>query len=270
MDWTPDTVSGPLRVPSAAAHGVSRIQSGKTTAFGQIVGTPDYIAPEQVNDTHDVDIRADIYSLGCTLYKLLTGQVPFAGPHYRSATEKMAAHVGDPIPPIRGLRPQVPEKLAALLDRMLAKDRDLRIPTPGRIVNELAAFCGGSDLAGLLDRVLKGLSSSVAKIPPQNVATMSFAGLPMATPPSHNAPRPFADEGYGAAAAGPRTPSPKTPPPAANPPGAQPVVAAVNINKEARNRISIPTIYGWGFHRRNSRRTIIGSWGRSCSRAIPR
>ena len=140
-----------------AVFETERTPEGETTAYGQIVGTPDYIAPEQINDAHSVDARADIYSLGCTLYKLLTGQVPFTGPRYKSTAEKMTAHFRDPVPPIRTLLPQVPEKLVAVLDRMLAKDRDLRIPTPGRLADELATFCIGSDLAGLFDLAQKGL-----------------------------------------------------------------------------------------------------------------
>ena len=66
---------------------------GDMTAHGQVMGTPDYIAPEQINDAHAVDIRADIYSLGCSLYKLLTGKALFAGPRYRTTAEKMTAHL---------------------------------------------------------------------------------------------------------------------------------------------------------------------------------
>ena len=116
---------------------------------GQIVGTPDYIAPEQINDAHSVDARADIYSLGCTLFKLLTGEAPFAGPRYASNAEKMSAHLRDPVPPIRVLVPQVPAKLAAVLDRMLVKDRDLRIPRPAGSLTNWPLFCAGADLVAL-------------------------------------------------------------------------------------------------------------------------
>ena len=247
MDWNPDGETGanvrstgfsrnPAEEPpeGGTTNGAFRAAAhGKTTAYGQIVGTPDYIAPEQVNDAHHVDIRADIYSLGCTLYKLLTGTAPFAGPRYRSAAEKMAAHGRDAIPPVRGLRPQVPEKLATLLDRMLAKDRDLRIPTPGRIVNELATFCGGSDLAGLLDRALKGPSSGVTRTRPHDVTT-SFPGLAVAGPPSHAGQKGTVPFSLNENRDSPQTPTPKTTQPVANPPGAQSVVAAVNINKDAK------------------------------------
>ena len=65
------------------------------TSLGEAMGTADYIAPEQVFDSHNVDIRADVYSLGCTLYKLLTGQTPFSGTQYQSAMQKMLAHARD-------------------------------------------------------------------------------------------------------------------------------------------------------------------------------
>ena len=60
----------------------------EVTAAGQTMGTPDYMAPEQIADTHTVNIRADIYALGCTLYKLLAGRPPFSGPEYRTAFDK--------------------------------------------------------------------------------------------------------------------------------------------------------------------------------------
>ena len=62
------------------------------TGTGQAMGTADYMAPEQTSDSRTVDIRADIYSLGATLYKLLSGRAPFSGPEYQGTFEKMLAH----------------------------------------------------------------------------------------------------------------------------------------------------------------------------------
>jgi formylglycine-generating enzyme required for sulfatase activity/serine/threonine protein kinase len=164
-----------------AVFETDRPQHGETTAFGQIVGTPDYIAPEQINDAHSVDARADIYSLGCTLYKLLTGQAPFTGPRYKSHAEKLAAHLRDPMPSIRLLLPQAPEKLVALIDRMVVKDRDLRIPKPGLLVDELEIFCAGANLPALVVPPLGGKKD----IPPKGGTT---SALPQKANPEQASP----------------------------------------------------------------------------------
>jgi serine/threonine protein kinase len=122
---------------------------GQITRHGQFLGTPDYMSPEQCQDCETVDGRADIYALGCTLYELLTGQPPFAGPDHGSVYLKMKAHVEAPVPPIRGRRPDVPERLAAALERMLAKDRVDRFVSAAGVVAALRPFAAGTDLAGL-------------------------------------------------------------------------------------------------------------------------
>ena len=140
-----DTVKGegPDEVIHVPAPG------GQITRHGQFLGTPDYMSPEQCLDCHAVDGRADIYALGCTLYELLTGQPPFAGPDHGSVYLKMKAHVEAPVPPIRGRRPDVPERLAAALERMLAKDRAGRFASAAGVVAALQHFAAGADLAGL-------------------------------------------------------------------------------------------------------------------------
>ena len=120
------------------------------TGTGQAMGTADYMAPEQASDSRTVDIRADIYSLGCTLYKLLAGRAPFSGPEYRTTLDKMNAHVHQPAPPVRKIVPEVPEGLTAVLDRMLAKDPSARFATPAEVAEAISPFCAGADLPALL------------------------------------------------------------------------------------------------------------------------
>jgi serine/threonine protein kinase len=122
---------------------------GLITQQGQFLGTLDYMAPEQCLDSHDVDGRADIYALGCTLYELLTGQPPFADPAHEAWFLKMKAHVEAPVPPIRGRRRNIPERLAAALERMLAKDRSGRFVSTADVVAALRPFAVGADLEGL-------------------------------------------------------------------------------------------------------------------------
>ncbi len=226
-----------------AVFETDRTPDGATTAFGQIVGTLDYIAPEQINDAHSVDARADIYSLGCTLYKLLTGQPPFSGPRYQSTAEKMTAHLRDAVPPIRLLVPEVSEKLAAVLDRMLAKDRDLRIPTPGRLVDELAAFCVGANLAGLLELAgsrERGAGSGEEILRGEEKANLSPR-------PGHHVLMVAGEGGHHVPMVGVRANSP----PASNklqspqgPSGAKPVVAAVPMNKDAK-KVDFDPYHKW-------------------------
>ncbi|MGE3803769.1 MAG: protein kinase [Gemmataceae bacterium] len=97
------------------------------TEDGLVVGTPDYIAPEQIANSHQVDIRADIYSLGCTFYQLLTGQVPFPAADVLS---KLDRHRWNPGRPVEQLRPEVPRKLGDIVRKMMAKQPAARYQTP--------------------------------------------------------------------------------------------------------------------------------------------
>jgi serine/threonine protein kinase/putative intracellular protease/amidase len=104
------------------------------TRAGSLLGTPDYIAPEQATDAHLADIRADIYSLGCTLYFLLTGEPPFIG---GTLLDKLHAHKTCTPTPIQLRRPEVSDELAAVLDRMLAKDPAERYARPADLAKAL-------------------------------------------------------------------------------------------------------------------------------------
>jgi hypothetical protein len=111
------------------------------TQVGTVVGTPDYIAPEQIRDAHVADIRADIYSLGCTLYDLLAGQVPFPE---GTVLQKVMAHLDQAPRPLTELRADVPAELARVVARMMAKDPTQRYATPADVVAALAPFAGVS------------------------------------------------------------------------------------------------------------------------------
>jgi eukaryotic-like serine/threonine-protein kinase len=99
-----------------------------------VLGTADYVAPEQALNSHGVDIRADIYSLGCTFFFILTGRPPFPG---GKAAQKLIWHQVKPPTPIRNLRPDIPEEIAAIVARMLAKDPRERHQTPAELAAAL-------------------------------------------------------------------------------------------------------------------------------------
>lgn len=107
------------------------------TETGQVLGTGDYIAPEQGQDAGNADARSDIYSLGCTLYFLLAGQAPFAGPQHRTFIEKVVAHATQPFPPITAVRADIPEPLVTILERMTAKSPTERFQTAGDVAAAL-------------------------------------------------------------------------------------------------------------------------------------
>jgi serine/threonine protein kinase len=109
-----------------------------------MMGTVDYMAPEQAIDSHAVDIRADIYSLGCTLFYLLTGQPPFPG---GTEAEKLVKHQMKLPPDVREMRPEVPEHLAAILGKMLAKEPAQRFQTPGELLRALTGDAGAFNAA---------------------------------------------------------------------------------------------------------------------------
>ena len=107
------------------------------TREGQMLGTPDYIAPEQIRDAQSADIRADIYSLGCTLYYLLTGGPPFRGEHLWDVYQ---AHFSMEAGPLNLVRPEVPVELAAVVAKMMAKEPGRRFQTPGEVARALTPF----------------------------------------------------------------------------------------------------------------------------------
>jgi serine/threonine protein kinase len=102
-----------------------------------VLGTADYLAPEQALDSHSVDIRADVYSLGSTFYFCLTGSPPFSE---GTVAQKLIWHQTRQPKPVRSQRPEVPEALAAVLEKMMAKDVGQRYQTPAAVVEALTSW----------------------------------------------------------------------------------------------------------------------------------
>lgn len=107
------------------------------TDEGVILGTPDYMAPEQARDARSIDIRADIYSLGCVLYHLLTGQPPFPD---TNIVNQMIRHATEQPRPVQEINPNVPDGLNQIIQYMLAKEPKDRYQTPERCAQALAVF----------------------------------------------------------------------------------------------------------------------------------
>ena len=124
------------------------------TQENQLLGTFDYMPPEQAEDARSVDHRADIYSLGCSLYRLLTGRPPYSGDN---AIKKILAHRDNPIPSIRELRPDAPLHIDQVFRRMVAKRPEGRQQSMTEVITELEACLAGKFKPGPVDAFSGGL-----------------------------------------------------------------------------------------------------------------
>ncbi|XXY17062.1 serine/threonine-protein kinase [Sorangium sp. So ce216] len=195
--------------------GISKLLGEELTGTGSALGTPSYMAPEQMVSARNVDARADIWALGVVLYKLLTGTVPF-----RASTPSelgMKVLFGDPLPPEQE-RPDLPPGLAQVILRCIRREPAQRFATAAELAAALAPFVGR---AGALEVAPGALSRPPAAVPgsppgkPPEAATAALAPAAAATP--HATPAsgtlPLRDEpGPRASAAPPldETPSPTT------------------------------------------------------------
>jgi formylglycine-generating enzyme required for sulfatase activity/tRNA A-37 threonylcarbamoyl transferase component Bud32 len=135
------TKAGVIKVMDLGlARTVSSADAAATTGLtrtGVVMGTADYLAPEQALDARKADIRADIYSLGCTLYQLLAGQVPFPGETF---TEKLIAHQMQEPEAVETVRLGLPQGLAQVVRTMMAKKPEQRYQTPAEVAQALEPF----------------------------------------------------------------------------------------------------------------------------------
>jgi eukaryotic-like serine/threonine-protein kinase len=107
------------------------------TRQNTVMGTPDFLSPEQARSLHKTDSRSDLYSLGCTFYYLLTGEVPFPG---GNALDKLLRHSTEKAPPVTDLRPETPAPVAAVIARLMAKHPDERFRTPAELAQALHPY----------------------------------------------------------------------------------------------------------------------------------
>ena len=123
--------------PAAAPQDVDVDEHSELTAAGSIMGTPDFISPEQAKDARSADIRSDLYSLGSTLYFLLSGRPPF---HEGSVMTRLRGHASGTPAALETLRHDLPEQLIATVARMMAKNPSERFQTPAEVAEALAPF----------------------------------------------------------------------------------------------------------------------------------
>ena len=116
------------------AHDPQLVADAPPQPNGAIVGTPLYIAPEQIRRQADLDVRCDLYGLGATLFHMLTGRPPYAA---RNSREALSAHLNAPVPDPRQLRPGLGDGLARIIMRLLAKERDERYPTAKALIDDI-------------------------------------------------------------------------------------------------------------------------------------
>jgi serine/threonine-protein kinase len=165
--------------------GISKIISDNPASSGltsttAIMGTPAFMSPEQLRSTRHVDARADIWSLGTILYAFLTGEPPYAG---ESTADLAAKIIRDPPPPIRSVRPQVPEALEAVVLRCLEKEPDARFPGVAELAEALLPFASEASRASAA-RLAKQISSRQLGHAP------TMLSGPPADPPSKSLPSP--------------------------------------------------------------------------------
>src|SRR4029077_2624587 len=151
-------------------------QAVDLTVAGTTLGTFDYISPEQARDPRSADVRSDIYSLGCTLYHMLTGEPPYPE---GTVLQKLLQHQGDDAPDPSQKNRQVPENLSVVVRKMMAKDPRRRYQTAEQLVRDLMLVAGTMGLRSISPEGLVWLASQPDRGPfwQRHLAWMVTAAL---------------------------------------------------------------------------------------------
>jgi eukaryotic-like serine/threonine-protein kinase len=175
----------------------SSVEELSLTKTAALIGSPLYMAPEQMRSAKDVDTRADIWSLGAMLYEMLTGHPPYTG---ESIPQLCAALLHDDPAPLRQHRPEIPEGLEQAVLRCLMKDRTQRFPTVFELGRALLPFAQADSrihveraerVLGVKDATMSGVAPSMERV--SSTAGVSVTPLMAPRPPMAITPQPEVD-----------------------------------------------------------------------------
>jgi len=169
--------------PYVVDFGIAKLaESGATLTGSGIIGTPAYMSPEQARGEGDIDGRSDIYSLGVTVFEMLTGRVPYESD---AVMGQMVKHIAAPLPNILELRSDLPQDIQAIMARTLAKRKFARYATANELAKALTAVTEGKTLP------VDGVSSTTSDRPETMTNAAGAASQERrSTPPPKKAPTP--------------------------------------------------------------------------------
>ncbi|MEI7684912.1 MAG: protein kinase [Planctomycetota bacterium] len=148
-----------------------------------IMGSADYMAPEQADDAKHAGLKADLYSLGCTLYHLTAGEPPYPTADYPTAMQKLKAHASVVAPPLRRLRPETPAALSKLVEALMSKDPAGRPENAESVMASLRSFAAAANLVTLYADAAEGGRTVVTSKPHDGVLPARLLPAPLRTRP---------------------------------------------------------------------------------------